>query len=237
MKREVVITADGSSTIHLPDWNEQYHSKHGAIQEAYHVFIKHGLHHFCNPELLHGAESKYVSGSHKTIAVLEIGFGTGLNAFITLLEAEKLNIAIDYFGVEGYPVLMDEINQLNYPAELQAREKEVYFKQLHEVSWNEKYAIAKNFSLEKQNRFFSEIKETDMYHIVYFDAFGARVQPELWTESIFLKMYKALKIGGLLVTYSAKGSVRRAMESVGFKVERLPGPPGKREMLRAVKKV
>ncbi|GAA3618414.1 tRNA (5-methylaminomethyl-2-thiouridine)(34)-methyltransferase MnmD [Flavivirga jejuensis] len=229
MKREVVITADGSSTIHLPDWDEQYHSKHGAIQEAYHVFIKHGLHHFCCPEL--------ISGFHKSIAILEIGFGTGLNAFITLLEAEKLNINIDYFGVEGYPVLMDEINQLNYPVELKAEKEASLFKKLHDVSWEEPHILSKNFSIEKQNRFFSEIEEKDKYNIIYFDAFGARVQPELWTESIFLKMYSAIKEGGVLVTYSAKGSVRRAMETVGFKVERLPGPPGKREMLRATKRL
>ena len=229
MKREVVITADGSSTIHLPDWDEQYHSKHGAIQEAYHVFIKHGLHHFCKVE-----QSK---DSNKYIAILEIGFGTGLNAFITLLEAEKLNITINYSGVEGYPVLMDEINQLNYPTELNVENKAPLFKKLHKASWEEKHIISENFSIEKQNRFFSEIKEKAMYNIIYFDAFGARVQPELWTESIFLKMYSALKAGGVLVTYSAKGSVRRAMETVGFKVERLPGPPGKREMLRATKEV
>ncbi|MDO5969932.1 tRNA (5-methylaminomethyl-2-thiouridine)(34)-methyltransferase MnmD [Flavivirga aquimarina] len=229
MKREVVITADGSSTIHLPDWNEQYHSKHGAIQEAYHVFIKHGLHHFCHAEL--------VSKSHKNISILEIGFGTGLNAFISLLEVEKLGVTVNYFGVEGYPVLMDEINQLNYPTTLQVKAKEAYFKKLHEVSWEEKHVITENFTIEKQHRFFSEIKEKSKYHIIYFDAFGARVQPELWTESIFLNMYRALKVGGVLVTYSAKGSVRRAMESVGFKVERLPGPPGKREMLRATKRL
>lgn len=228
MKREVVITADGSSTIHLPDWDEQYHSKHGAIQEAYHVFIKHGLHYFCGTEP--------VSGSHN-ISILEIGFGTGLNAFISLLEAKKLNITINYFGVEGYPVLMDEINQLNYPLELQVKTREAYFKKLHEVSWDEQHIISENFIIEKQNRFFSEIKEINRYNIIYFDAFGARVQPELWTEAIFLKMYHALKAGGVLVTYSAKGSVRRAMESVGFIVERLPGPPGKREMLRATKSV
>lgn len=229
MKREVVITADGSSTIHLPDWDEQYHSKHGAIQEAYHVFIKYGLHHFCKT-----GQSK---GSNKDIAILEIGFGTGLNAFISLLEAEKLNIKIHYFGVEGYPVLMDEISQLNYPVELKVENKATLFKELHKASWEETHIISKNFSIEKQNRFFSEIKEKDRYHIIYFDAFGARVQPELWTESIFLKMYHALKAGGVLVTYSAKGSVRRAMETVGFMVERLPGPPGKREMLRACKEV
>jgi tRNA U34 5-methylaminomethyl-2-thiouridine-forming methyltransferase MnmC len=166
LERKIVITADGSTTIHLPEWDEQYHSKYGAIQEAYHVFIKHGL--------------QYVyQQDYKKISILEIGFGTGLNAFITLLEAEKLNISIDYFGVEAYPVSNEEIVQLNYSTELDAKEN----------------------------------------------------------ASLFQKMYDALKINGVLVTYSAKGSVRRAMQAVGFKVEKLPGPPGKREMLRATKRL
>ena len=228
MEREIVITGDGSSTIHLPEWDEQYHSKHGAIQEAYHVFIKHGLSHFCDSELN--------SESNQSISILEIGFGTGLNTYITLIEAEKLKLDIHYCGVEGYPVLMEEINQLNYPKELQSADNEMVFKKLHEVSWNEEHRITSNFLLIKQHKFFNEIEDVDAYNIIYFDAFGARVQPELWTEAIFQKMYNALKENGVLVTYSAKGSVRRAMQAVGFQVERLPGPPGKREMLRATKR-
>lgn len=225
MKREIIITADGSTSIHLPDWDEQYHSKHGAIQEAYHVFIHSGLDHFIEVN----------SNSNKNISILEIGFGTGLNAFITLLEAKKRQIEIRYNGVEAYPVLMEEINQLNYSAEL--NQKDLLFKKLHEVSWNEKHKITSNFKLEKQKLLFHEINETNAYNIIYFDAFGARVQPDLWTESVFKNMFLALKPKGVLVTYSAKGSVRRAMEAVGFTVERLPGPPGKREMLRAFKPI
>lgn len=227
MKREIIITADGSSTIHLPEWDEQYHSKHGAIQEAYHVFIKHGLHHFYN--------FQQIDESCRDISVLEIGFGTGLNAFITLIEAEKLNISVDYYGVEAYPISSEEVNQLNYSDALQVENESSIFEKLHHVSWEDKHIITSTFSLTKQQRFFSEIKEKDNYNIIYFDAFGARVQPELWTEGIFQNMFDALKINGVIVTYSAKGSVRRAMENVGFKVERLPGPPGKREMLRAIK--
>ncbi|MFI0427903.1 tRNA (5-methylaminomethyl-2-thiouridine)(34)-methyltransferase MnmD [Mariniflexile sp. HMF6888] len=253
MEREVVITADGSSTIHLPEWDEQYHSKHGAIQEAYHVFIKHGLRHFYNEKNI---SSEFTSNTvgivsklkrddphecgrevHNKISILEIGFGTGLNAFITLLEAEKIGIEVDYVGVEGYPILTDEVIQLNYPVQLEAEDKESLFKMMHEVSWEEKHLFSNNFSLTKQNRFFSEIKDKGLYNLIYFDAFGARVQPELWTETIFKKMYDALKENGVLVTYAAKGSVRRAMQAVGFKVEKLPGPPGKREMLRATKRL
>ena len=219
MERKIVITGDGSSTIHLPDWDEQYHSKHGAIQEAYHVFIKNGLSLF----------------KCESVSVLEIGFGTGLNAFITLLEAEKLTTYMNYVGVEAYPVGMNEINQLNFPSQLQVNDKESLFKLMHASEWEISNQISRYFELTKKKKFFAEIQDRNTFNLIYFDAFGARVQPELWTEAIFKKMYEALKVDGVLVTYAAKGSVRRAMQAVGFKVEKLPGPPGKREMLRGTK--
>ena len=231
MKREIIITADGSSTIHLPEWDEQYHSKHGAIQEAYHVFIKHGLQHY---NRLNG-NPKPVSEPQQPINILEIGFGTGLNSFITLLEGNTLKLNINYVGVEAYPISKAEINALNYIKTLDAESKKELFNTLHHVSWEEAHQIKEDFTLTKRKQFFSEIKDVNTFNIIYFDAFGARVQPELWTETIFKIMYNALKSKGVLVTYSAKGSVRRAMQAVGFTVERLPGPPGKREMLRATK--
>ncbi|MBT8302693.1 MAG: tRNA (5-methylaminomethyl-2-thiouridine)(34)-methyltransferase MnmD [Maribacter sp.] len=219
MRREIITTADGSKTIQLKDWNEQYHSKHGAIQEAYHVFIDQGLRLFQN----------------QPVAILEIGFGTGLNALITLLEASKMNLAITYRGVEAYPVSDAELMQLNYITALKAVKFRKQFLEMHRSSWEELVVISDYFSLYKQQSDFKEIDAVDRFDLVYFDAFGARVQPELWTEEIFAIMFKALKNKGILVTYSAKGSVRRAMQKVGFSVERLPGPPGKREMLRATK--
>lgn len=218
MKREIITTSDGSTTIHLPDWNEQYHSKHGAIQEAKHVFIKNGLN---------------VISSDK-ISILEVGFGTGLNCFITFLKTGK---KIDYVGVEAYPVDENEIEKMNYVAELSAEKHQSIFTSIHGVSWEETHKITPNFSLTKRKQFFKDITDRNTFDLIYFDAFGARVQPELWTEIIFQKMHDALKVNGILVTYSAKGSVRRAMQSVGFSVERLEGPPGKREMLRAIKKI
>ncbi len=218
MKREILITSDGSSTIHLPDWDEQYHSKNGSINETYHVFIKSGLKQI--PE--------------DKVSVLEIGFGTGLNCFITYLEAQK---QIDYVGVEAYPVTPEEVNKMNFINVLNANKDEAIFKKMHAISWEEKHKITDAFSLTKRKQFFEDIDDEDAFNLIYFDAFGARVQPQLWTEEIFTKMYKSLKQNGILVTYSAKGSVRRAMQAVGFVVERLPGPPGKREMLRAIKKV
>ncbi len=223
MKREIITTGDGSMTIHLPELNEQYHSKHGAINEANHVFITNGLHHIL--------ENK----RKDPIDILEIGFGTGLNAFITYIESKKINQIINYVGVEAYPVSIEEAKLMNYPVTLNAENIKHVFEQLHQVDWEISNKISNFFLITKKKQFFSEINDKDSFELIYFDAFGARVQPELWTVSIFERMYNALKPNGVLVTYSAKGSVRRAMQEVGFTVERLPGPPGKREMLRATK--
>lgn len=216
MKREIIITSDGSSTIHLPDWNEQYHSKNGSINETYHVFINSGL--------------KQVKTEE--VSILEIGFGTGLNCFITYLASKR---KIDYVGVEAYPVTAEEVKKMNFISVLEAEKESDMFDKIHDVSWDEKHQISDRFSLLKRKQFFEDIEDKDVFNLIYFDAFGARVQPQLWTEEIFKKMFDALKVDGVLVTYSAKGSVRRAMQAVGFMVERLPGPPGKREMLRATK--
>jgi tRNA U34 5-methylaminomethyl-2-thiouridine-forming methyltransferase MnmC len=219
VKREIITTADGSTSIHLINWNETYHSKHGAIQEAYHVFIKNGLDLFKN----------------KNISILEIGFGTGLNAFITLLEAEKSNQNIDYVGIEAYPVAENEVLKMNYVSELNAETKQNYFDIIHQCSWENKIEITQNFNLTKRKQFFEEINDENQYDLIYFDAFGYRVQPELWSTEIFQKMYNALKINGVLVTYAARGVIKRSMIEVGFTVEKLPGAPGKREMFRARK--
>ena len=225
MKREIIIPADGSSTIHLPEWNEHYHSKHGAIQEAAHVFIQSGLHHCC--------QLKSERAGH--LAILEMGFGTGLNALMTLFEAEKLNIRVDYVGIEAYPVTLDEVFQLNYADRTDPSSGAAVFKTLHELSWEHAHRVTSHFSLTKRKQFFNAVADENTFDLIYFDAFGPRVQPELWTAPIFERMFKALKHQSVLVTYSAKGSVRRAMQQVGFLVEKLPGPPGKREMLRASK--
>tara|TARA_R110000737_G_scaffold337248_1_gene357341 strand:+ start:264 stop:926 length:663 start_codon:yes stop_codon:yes gene_type:complete len=220
LKREIITTGDGSKTIQILDWQEQYHSKHGAIQEAYHVFIHSGLDLFKNQD----------------VHILEIGFGTGLNCFITLLESEKRNLKINYTGVEAFPVSVEELNQLNYLEELNSVSLKKDFDLMHSSHWEKDIEISSKFILRKEKKDFKDINTLEAVDLIYFDAFGARVQPELWTVEIFEIMYKAMKPDGYLVTYSAKGSVRRAMQEVGFLVERLPGPPGKREMLRARKK-
>lgn len=219
MKREIIQTLDGSTTIHIAEWDECYHSKHGAIQEAQHVFIKNGLSLF--PD--------------RNVSILEIGFGTGLNAFITFLESKKRNQSIDYVGVEAYPISADEILSMNYVEELNAVEQSSIFDTMHQSNWEEKIILDDNFALTKRKQFFEEINDENKFDLIYFDAFGYRVQPELWSTAIFEKMYKALKPNGVLVTYAARGVVKRSMIEVGFTVEKLAGPPGKREMFRAIK--
>ena len=222
MKREILNTGDGSTTIHLPEWNEQYHSKHGAIREAAHVFIDMGL-------------KKVLENHSQEISILEIGFGTGLNALVTWKEVKDKKVQINYTGVEAYPVSFEEVEKLNFAQMLEDPGSEEIFKFLHTLEWEKTTQVTPKFNLLKQKKFFADIIDTNLHDLIYFDAFGARVQPELWTEEIFEHMFRALKPGGVLVTYAAKGSVRRAMQTVGFQVERLPGPPGKREMLRATK--
>lgn len=219
LEREIIRTLDGSTTIHIKEWNECYHSKHGAIQEAKHVFIKNGLALFPN----------------QSISILEIGFGTGLNTFISFLEAQKLGQTINYVGVEAYPISELEIQSMNYLEELDALDSKAVFDKIHSTNWEEKNDLSENFSLTKRNQFFEEIEDIEEFDLIYFDAFGYRVQPELWSTSIFEKMYKALKPNSVLVTYAARGVVKRSMIEVGFTVEKLAGPPGKREMFRARK--
>ena len=197
---------------------------HGAVQEARHVFLKMGLDFWMNE-----------NPDQKTLHILEIGFGTGLNALLTLMHAEKSSVNLLYEGVEAYPVSSEELAQLNYLEAADAQVFEAVFEKMHQTPWEQTEIITEAFQLKKRKQTFETLEDQDQHDLIYFDAFGARVQPELWEEPIFQKMSNALKPGGVLVTYAAKGSVRRAMQAVGFKVERLPGPPGKREMLRAVK--
>ena len=224
MERKIIETGDGSVTIHLPEWDEQYHSKHGAIQEARHVFLKTGLDFY----------TENFRNRH-AISILEIGFGTGLNAFLTFVKASEENLIINYTGVEAYPVSSKEVSLLNYPEAAGAEKFSEEFLKIHEAAWEQTFQVSEDFKLTKQQKKFHEIADVNKYDLIYFDAFGARVQPELWTEEIFKIMFVCLKEEGVLVTYAAKGSVRRAMIASGFQVSKLPGPPGKREMLRAVK--
>jgi tRNA U34 5-methylaminomethyl-2-thiouridine-forming methyltransferase MnmC len=219
LKRSIIQTRDGSTTIHIEELDECYHSRFGAIQEAQHVYIKNGLSLFEN----------------KSISILEIGFGTGLNAFITFLESQKLNQTIDYIGVDAYPVSAAEVVSMNYVSELHAENESEIFKKMHKCNWEEQIILSDNFLFTKRQQFFEDIDDVEIVDLIYFDAFGFDAQPELWSTPIFKKMYNALKSNGVLVTYAARGVVKRSMIEVGFTVEKLEGPPGKREMFRAKK--
>ena len=222
LKRSIVTTSDGSKTIEIEAWNEQYHSLHGALQEARYVYIEAGFKTYLK---------RYPDQT--SISILEMGFGTGLNTLLTVLESMIKPIEINYHGIDAYPLKVKELEALQYPNLMGCETS--FFNAIHKENWGEEYKILPHFKLLKRREVFSKIKDLSFFDIIYFDAFGPRVQPELWEVSIFENMFQALNPNGILVTYCAKGSVRRHMQSVGFKVERLPGPTGKREMLRASK--
>ena len=227
MEKEIIQTKDGSTTFYLPELNETYHSKNGAIQEAYHVFIKNGFSLFEGHELLR-------TGEAKPISILEIGFGTGLNAFITSLESQNNNQTVDYVGVEAYPITQEEALTMNYANQIDASKTEV-FQKIHQIDWEIKTQLNTTFQLTKRKQLFQDIVDVEVFDLIYFDAFGYDVQPELWSDKIFEKMFIALKSGGVLVTYACRSVIKNSMISAGFKIEKLPGAPGKREMLRASK--
>ncbi len=215
------ITADGSHSVATGDGSLTYHSKHGAIQESQHVFIDAALH--------------YKALQTQALWVLEIGFGTGLNAFMTFLEAEKKSLQIAYTTYELFPLPVAQAQELNYPKTLAAAEFQAIFQQMHHCSWEAPHALSPTFQFQKYQQSFLTIEALAQFDIIYFDVFAPEAQPDLWDEVLLGKMYRALKPGGLMTTYCAKGVVKRRLKAVGFTVESIPGPPGKREMTRALK--
>ena len=222
MDISIIKTADGSDSLFVKDLNEHYHSTHGAIQESRHVYIDAGL--------------KYISSNNNSINILEIGFGTGLNALLTSIEAEGLKLKINYTTLEAYPLDIEIINKLNYADCVSGENQKEIFTSIHTCEWEKSIPISPFFNLHKIKNALQEIEFTDTYNLIYFDAFAPNVQPEMWTEEVFTKLYSVLKPNGSIVTYCAKGEVKRTLKKVGFEVESLPGPPGKREMVRGNKK-
>ncbi len=224
MNREIRSTSDGSKTLFISNLNESYHSTHGALNEAKHVFINNGL------NLINDYE----------INILELGIGTGLNVLVTIDEFLKnqKNKIINYYTLEKYPVRNEEIIDLDYPSLFTNPEIQNINKKIHDAPWNSQIEILPNFFLTKFECDFFELENLDFTGIdlVYFDCFGSKVQPDLWELPLFEMISNKMKVEGLLTTYSSKGSVRRILSSLNFLVEKKPGPPGKREMINAIKK-
>lgn len=216
---KIEITADGSATIYVPHLDEHYHSTKGAFTESCYIFRDCGLLHY---------HSKTFATS---IKVLEIGFGTGLNAAVTA-NATNSDFAVHYISLELYPVEIEMIRQLSYDKILDTE----LITKLHEAQWEKPQDISPYFVLEKRLCDFTSCPLPQDIDVVYFDAFAPEKQPEMWSEDLFKRIYNAMSPGGILTTYCAKGEIRRMLQHIGFTIERLPGPPGgKREILRATK--
>ena len=217
-KPELMITEDGSHTLYLRDLDEYYHSRFGAITESRHVFIEAGMR----------------SVSPNSISILEMGFGTGLNAFLTWIEARDSGRSVRYTGVEMVPLEQTILKKLNY-GKLTGKIEAGYFKLIHEAPWNSSTVISEEFILEKLIMDIQNLEIRDQFDLVYFDAFSPSKQPELWTVEIFSRIHRSMRSSSALTTYSSGGQVKRNLVEAGFRIEKLPGPPGKREMIRAWK--
>jgi tRNA U34 5-methylaminomethyl-2-thiouridine-forming methyltransferase MnmC len=224
MDKRLLITEDGSHSIELPGKQVTYHSRHGAISESVHVFIEAGY--------------RYWWQQHpqaNTCRVFEMGLGTGLNALLTFRESQQRQHNIHYTAVDIAPLDMSFVEALNYCQILQQDALQPVLLQLHTCSWGTRHQLAPHFTFEKVNTALQQFAGQSPFDIVYYDAFAPNAQPELWTEEIFQRLYNMLSPGGVLVTYCSKGAVQRAMKAAGFTIEKLPGPPHKREMVRAKK--
>lgn len=215
---QTVVTADGSVTLKRPDLEETYHSIHGAVQESMHVFIQAGL--------------NYVLHNKSNLKILEMGFGTGLNAYLTAVEIQNTINNIEYIAIEKFPLANETYDKLNYALDKKNR---VLWENICFSEWNQLNEVVPNFSLNKIESDLYNFSTEKKFDLVYYDAFGPRVQPELWTQEVFEKIFSFMNDSGVLVTYCAKGEVKRNLKACGFSLESLQGPPGKREMTRAIK--
>jgi tRNA U34 5-methylaminomethyl-2-thiouridine-forming methyltransferase MnmC len=219
--RRPIITDDGSSSFYSEEFGDFYHSRHGALREARHIFIRAGL--------------EALSPERTKVNVFEMGLGTGLNALLTVLEQGARDI--HYTALELRPVTLEETRHINYPEVIADPVAYGVFVKLHMVSWSEWFTVRPGFAFRKIREDLKTHKLDRAVDLIYFDAFSPDAQPDLWTGDIFRKFYDKANPGAVFVTYSAKGAVRRALESAGWSVERLPGPPGKREILRGRKQI
>ena len=215
---EIILTEDGSHTIFVPELSEHYHSIHGAVQESQFIFINSGLRHIRS----------------SPVRIFEAGFGTGLNAYLTAMESSSANRKIYYTSIEKYPLSAEITGRLNYSGLFPGAEAGL-FSLIHSSPWNSSADITNTFTLTKIEGDLTKASPQGQFDLIYFDAFGPDKQPEMWTGEIFENISAITVTGGVFVTYSAKGSVRRSLKNAGFDVSLLPGPPGKRQIIRAVK--
>ncbi|HEY9006273.1 MAG TPA: tRNA (5-methylaminomethyl-2-thiouridine)(34)-methyltransferase MnmD [Ohtaekwangia sp.] len=220
MSVEIITTSDGSHSLLNTALDETYHSRHGAMQESIHVFIKEGLNHLRS---IHASNS---------ISILEVGFGTGLNALLTVQQAPEISADIHYTSLETYPVPEEIWSKLNYMDAVGLKER---FDQLHQAPWNQEVKILPNFTLQKLTIPLQQIDFSNRFDLVYFDAFAPNKQPDMWTVDVLAKVVTAMKAKSIFVTYCAKGQLKRDLKSLGLTVETLAGPPGKKEMVRGLK--
>ena len=223
MYKKILKTLDGSHTIYSKKFDSTYHSTNGAIQESKHVFIKHGLEYFCE------------QNNKKDIKILEYGFGTGLNALLSLKIANSIKKNISYFGIEAYPLDLLDVNKLNYIKNSDSDDLQIDFSTMHSIEFDEKVDLNDNFSFIKTKTKFEEFDINEKFDIIYYDVFSPDVQAFLWERPFLDSVYNKLNDNGVLITYGAKGSFKRALKSLGFEVQNPPGPPGKREITRAVR--
>lgn len=219
MKRQIILTKDGSSSLYLPDKDEHYHSYHGAVQESNHVFIKNGL--------------LQLIRKKPEIDILEVGFGTGLNAILTLANAVKFKKLIKYQAIEPYPLNLAEVKQLNYAKFIDTKLYEQNFERLHRILFDQWQEIHSYFQLIKYKKTLLDCSFDNKFDLIYYDAFGPRANPDMWEFKPLSHVVNCLKNDGIFVTYSVKGSVKRILKNLGLEVQKLPGPPGKREMMIA----
>ncbi|MEA3477910.1 MAG: tRNA (5-methylaminomethyl-2-thiouridine)(34)-methyltransferase MnmD [Bacteroidota bacterium] len=223
MERQLITTADGSHTLFVPGLQDHYHSTYGAVQESRHIYIRNAF--------------RANSAKNTLCQVLEIGFGTGLNALLTWQESILEDIPVQYTALEPFPLETALAMQLNYPGLMEIPGANSIFQEMHSSPWDQAITLNRLMKLLKVKvKIQDSILAENQYDVVYFDAFGPDVQAEMWTVDIFNKIYVGMKRGGVLTTFSAKGIVRRAMTAAGFEVEKLPGPPGKRTITRAWKR-
>lgn len=218
LMNQLIKTSDGSHTIYVPELDEHYHSIHGAVQESRYIFIEAGYR-FCESD---------------PVKIFEVGFGTGLNALLTCIECINSGKHVLYTSIEKYPLTGEMTGKLNYNSFTGPGGKSI-FEKIHEAAWNKEVIINRNFTIKKLEGDFTTDHIDGIYNLIYFDAFGPDKQPDIWKAEMFKKISDITESGGIFVTYSAKGEVKRNLRSCGFKVTLLPGPPGKRQITRAIK--